>query len=83
MVEVITDESSVRIVPPSSTTKMSLNVAGELANIARRLAFHHRMSESSITEVALRCLFEDRTDEEIVEILRAKGANLRRSAVRA
>jgi hypothetical protein len=75
MVEVITEETPS---PVSDTMKMSLNVSAEVGSFVRRLAFDLRLSESSITEIALRRLCDGRDGDEIAEILKEAGATLRR-----
>ena len=62
----------------ASTMKLSINVAEDLGARLRRLAFDLRVSESSIVEVALGLLYESGEDNEIAEILRQRGASLRR-----
>jgi hypothetical protein len=62
----------------TSTMKLSINVAEDLGARLRRLAFDLRVSESSIVEVALGILYETGEDTEIAEILRSRGASLRR-----
>jgi len=62
----------------ASTMKLSINVAEDLGARLRRLAFDLRVSESSIVEVALGLLYESGEDNDIAEILRSRGASLRR-----
>ncbi len=62
----------------ASTMKLSINVAEDLGARLRRLAFDLRVSESSIVEVALGLLYEAGDDHVIADILRLRGASLRR-----
>jgi predicted transcriptional regulator len=93
MTETITEETPPRIgtlvnyvenprdAPAPSTMKLSINVAHEIGDRLRRLAFERRVSESSIVEVALTALYADREDHELAHVLREGGATLRRKRV--
>lgn len=92
MTETITDESPPRmgnlvnyVENPATpnTMKLSINVAHEIGNRLRRLAFDRRVSESSIVEVALQALYADRDDHALAHVLREGGASLRRKRVAA
>ena len=64
--------------PGSTTVKLSVNVAAEVGDRLRHVAFEHRLSESSIVEVALRLLFRDSAGTGLGALLRQQGASLRR-----
>jgi predicted transcriptional regulator len=83
MTEVITDESPGRESATPGTMKLSINVAHEIGERLRRLAFDRRVSESSIVEVALQALYADRDDHALAHVLREGGASLRRKRVAA
>jgi predicted transcriptional regulator len=83
MTEVITDESPGRESATPGTMKLSINVANEIGERLRRLAFDRRVSESSIVEVALQALYADRDDHALAHVLREGGASLRRKRVAA
>ncbi len=57
---------------------VTFNVPRELNARVRRLAFHARLSKSSIVEIALMDFLDRRTDNEIVAELLSRGARLRR-----
>lgn len=75
---VVERETSKQVVKQASTMKLSINVAEDLGARLRRLAFDLRVSESSIVEVALGLLYESGEDHDIADILRSRGASLRR-----
>jgi hypothetical protein len=83
MVEAITEETPAVELTPPGTLKLSINVATGIGNRLRRLAFENRVSESSIVEVALTALYDGRDDADLAEVLRDRGARLRRSRVTA
>jgi len=62
----------------TGTMKLSINVAEDLGSRLRTLAFNERLSESSIVEVALAIFYEAGDDEALAEVLRSRGASLRR-----
>ncbi|MGH7328698.1 MAG: hypothetical protein ACREJX_10145 [Polyangiaceae bacterium] len=62
----------------SSTVKLSVNVSEAVGLRLRQLAFEHRLSESSIVEVALGLLFRRNDGHSLGTLLRQNGATLRR-----
>ncbi|MGH7660671.1 MAG: hypothetical protein ACRENA_07130 [Vulcanimicrobiaceae bacterium] len=67
----------------SPTLKLSVNVSEEVGLRLRQVAFEHRLSESSIVEVALGLLFRKSDGPSIGTVLRQHGATLRRKRQRA
>ena len=59
-------------------SKLSLNVSHEISERLRSLAYSHRLSESSIVEVALTMFFARGDDAVLGAILKELGASLRR-----
>jgi hypothetical protein len=59
-------------------SKLSLNVSHEISERLRSLAYSHRLSESSIVEVALTMFFARGDDALLGAILKELGASLRR-----
>jgi|SRR5579863_4778115 hypothetical protein len=59
-------------------SKLSLNVSHEISERLRSLAYSHRLSESSIVEVALTMFFARGDDAVLGAILKQLGASLRR-----
>ncbi len=59
---------------------MSVNLPSELIDRVRRLGFHEDLSASSIVEQALLSFLHDLPETEVAELLRARGATLRRGA---
>lgn len=59
--------------------KLSVNVTYDVGARLRKIAFDERFSESSIVEIALESLFASSTDVRIGQVLRDRGASLRRS----
>jgi len=59
-------------------SKLSLNVSHEISERLRSLAYYHRLSESSIVEVALTMFFARGDDAVLGAILKQLGASLRR-----
>ncbi len=57
---------------------VTFNVPRELNARVRRLAFHARLSKSSIVEIALMHFLDRRIDNEIVAERLSRGARLRR-----
>ncbi|HME82869.1 MAG TPA: hypothetical protein VKF82_12465 [Candidatus Eremiobacteraceae bacterium] len=57
--------------------KLSVNVSAGVSDHLRNLAYKHRLSESSIVEVALKTLFVGGDDEQLGVVLRQNGATLR------
>jgi len=64
--------------PPAEVIKFSVIISRDVGERARRLTFEERLSESSLFEVALRLLFDSRTDKQVADLLRQHGATLRR-----
>jgi hypothetical protein len=58
--------------------KLSLNVSSLTGRRLRKLAFEHRLSESSIVEASLQLFFDRGDDATLGELLRDLGASLRR-----
>jgi len=58
--------------------KISVNVAHDISERLRTLAYSNRLSESSIVEVALTIFFARGDDEVLGAILKQLGASLRR-----
>src|ERR1700732_1976234 len=64
--------------PPPAIGKLSANVDADLYERLRELAHVHRVSESSIVDLALRRFFSLGDDDELGAILHESGATLRR-----
>ena len=62
----------------ASRSKLSVNVSHDISERLRSLAYTHRLSESSIVEVALTMFFARGDDELLGVILKKLGAVLRR-----
>lgn len=58
--------------------KLSINIPVDLGERVRALAFEHRLSGSSIVQVALQQFFARRDDTTLGTLLRQQGASLRR-----
>jgi len=58
--------------------KLSINVPTDVGERLRALAFEHRLSGSSISQVALRQFFARGDDATLGVLLRELGASLRR-----
>jgi hypothetical protein len=69
-------------VPPiaQGTVKLSVNVNAAAGQRLRRVAFEERLSESSIVSIALDHLFSGKSDAALAQILRERGATLRRNS---
>ena len=65
---------------PANAMKFSINLPTEIGSELRRIAFDHRLSESSIVDVALRHLFARISPEVLGTYLRQNGACLRRKS---
>ncbi len=63
---------------PVTLSKLSVNVASDVAHRLREVAFEHRISESSIVEMALRDLLGRRSGSELTAFIREYGGILRR-----
>ena len=64
--------------PTATRSKLSVNVSHDISERLRSLAYTHRLSESSIVEVALTMFFARGDDEVLGVILKQLGATLRR-----
>lgn len=62
----------------AARSKLSVNVSHDISERLRSLAYNHRLSESSIVEVALTMFFARGDDEVLGVILKQLGATLRR-----
>jgi hypothetical protein len=62
----------------ASRSKLSVNVSHDISERLRDLAYIHRLSESSIVEVALTMFFARGDDELLGVMLKQLGAVLRR-----
>ena len=62
----------------AARSKLSVNVSHDISERLRSLAYTHRLSESSIVEVALSMFFARGDDEVLGVILKQLGATLRR-----
>jgi len=62
----------------SARNKLSVNVGHDISERLRSLAYTHRLSESSIVEVALTMFFARGDDALLGVLLRELGATLRR-----
>ena len=62
----------------AARSKLSVNVSHDISERLRSLAYTHRLSESSIVEVALTMFFARGDDEILGVILKQLGATLRR-----
>lgn len=73
-----TNDLSERIGAPSDAQRFTVNIAGDVAGELRDIAVKHRVSESSIVEIALRQLFRRVAAPALGAFLREHGACLRR-----
>jgi len=69
--------SIVQVTEASKRTKLSVNVSCTISEHLKTLAYKHRLSESSIVEVALKHLFVGTDDDHLGMVLRQNGATLR------
>ena len=67
-----------KVGPPANALKFSVNLSGDVGHELKQLAFEHRVSESSIIEIALRQLFGRVSAERLGAFLKQNGACLRR-----
>ncbi|HEV3154476.1 MAG TPA: hypothetical protein VGZ02_11780 [Candidatus Baltobacteraceae bacterium] len=58
--------------------KFSVNLSADVGGELKRIAYEHRVSESSVIEIALRQIFRRVTPERLGGFLRQNGACLRR-----
>jgi hypothetical protein len=63
---------------PANALKFSVNLASDIGGELKRIAFEHRVSESSVIEIALRQLFRRVSPDRLGAFLRQNGACLRR-----
>lgn len=69
---------SPRVGSAANGLKFSVNISDDVGSELRRIAFEHRVSESSVIEVALRQLFGRVSKERLGAFLTQNGACLRR-----
>ena len=62
----------------TNASRFTVNISAEVGATLREVAFEHRVSESSIIEIALRQLFRRLPPEALGPFLREHGACLRR-----
>ena len=71
---------SQRIGDSANAQRFTVNLSSEIASGLRDIATLHRVSESSVVEVALRHLFRRVSVPALGSFLRDRGACLRRSS---
>ncbi len=69
---------SQQIGHPGDAQRFTLNLSAEIGTELRNIGTRHRVSESSIVEIALRQLFRRVTGPALGAFLRDRGACLRR-----
>lgn len=69
---------SERIGAPADAQRFTVNIAADVAGELRAIAMKHRVSESSVVEIALRQLFRRVAGAAMGTFLREHGACLRR-----
>lgn len=69
---------SARIDDGQNAQRFTVNISGKVGEELRSIAFTHRVSESSIVEIALRQLFRRVNAAALGPFLRDHGACLRR-----
>lgn len=69
---------SEQIGAPADAQRFTVNIAGDVAGELRGVATKHRVSESSVVEIALRQLFRRVGSPALGAFLREHGACLRR-----
>jgi hypothetical protein len=62
----------------ANATRFTVNISDDVARQLRQIAFEHRVSESSVIEVALRQLLRRISSPALGAFLRQNGACLRR-----
>lgn len=67
-----------RVGAPADAQRFTVNIAGDVAGELRACATKHRVSESSVVEIALRQLFRRISAPALGAYLREHGACLRR-----
>ncbi len=72
------DGPEIAFGPETARSKLSVNVGHEISERLRSLAYQHRLSESSIVEVALTMFFARGDDAVLGAVLKELGATLRR-----
>jgi hypothetical protein len=77
-------ESAVQFSPivggAANAARFTVNISADVARQLRQIAFDHRVSESSIIEIALRQLLRHVNPAALGSFLRQNGACLRRRA---
>jgi hypothetical protein len=71
---------SQRVGDPANAQRFTVNLSSEIAAELRDIAGRHRVSESSVVEVALRHLFRRVSAPALGTFLRDRGACLRRKS---
>jgi hypothetical protein len=71
---------SAKIGDPLNAQRFTVNLSAEVAEQVRAIASLHRVSESSVVEVALRHLFRRVGSPALGAFLRDRGACLRRGS---
>jgi hypothetical protein len=71
-------ELAQRVGDPQNAQRFTVNVSGDVGGELRSVALRHRVSESSIVEIALRQLFRRVSPQALGAFLRDRGACLRR-----
>ncbi|MBV9028631.1 MAG: hypothetical protein JO311_08440 [Candidatus Eremiobacteraeota bacterium] len=71
---------SQRIGEPQNAQRFTVNLSAEIGVELRDIATAHRVSESSVVEIALRHLFRRVSAPALGTFLRERGACLRRRA---
>jgi hypothetical protein len=71
-------ELSASIGEATNAMRFTVNISQEVGDQLKQIAFEHRVSESSIIEIALRQLFRRVSPSAIGTFLRQNGACLRR-----
>jgi hypothetical protein len=74
----VRDEFSARIGDLQNAQRFTVNISAEVGEELRDIAFTHRVSESSIVEIALRQLFRRVNGAALGTFLHDHGACLRR-----
>ena len=70
---------SQRIGDPQNSQRFTVNLSAEIGRELRKIADRHRVSESSVVEIALRHLLRRVSDHGLGTFLRDRGACLRRN----